>query len=299
MSGRPGTPTLDQLGVLVQVVEAGSFSAAARKSNRALSVVSYTISNLEAQLGVDLFDRTVSRKPRLTEAGRVVLAQARSVLGEVDDLRAKVAGMMSGLEGELHVALDSLLPSARVVEALTDFCTTFPTVDLRLHVETLGAVASLVLGSTASIGISGPFTSGFDELHRTAVGSVRMAPVASPRHPLAGRRQRPAPPRDHIQLVVYDRSSLTEGKDFSVVASRTWRLGDLCAKHMLLRAGIGWGVMPEAMVRDDLAKGDLVELDLPDLAAFDYPVEAICRADTPPGPAASWLIERFKNQEAS
>ena len=43
-----GTPTLDQLHVLTAVVEAGSFSAAARRLNRAQSVISYTIANLEA-----------------------------------------------------------------------------------------------------------------------------------------------------------------------------------------------------------------------------------------------------------
>lgn len=299
MTSGPGTPTLDQLNVLVQVVETGSFTAAARKMNRALSVVSYTIGNLEAQLGVDLFDRTASRKPQLTEAGRVVLAEARSVVGGVGNLRAKVAGMLQGLEGELHVVLDSLLSSARVVDALTAFCDEYPTVRLHLHTETLGAVASLVLGKTAIIGISGPFTADFDELHRISVGSLRMVPVAGARHPLASAGGHPpGAAREHVQLVVYDRSPLTEGRDFSVRASRTWRLGDLCAKHMLLRAGIGWGVMPLAMVKDDLAKGVLLQFDIPDLAPFDYPIDAIYRTDTPPGPAATWLIERFRGQSS-
>lgn len=292
----PGTPTLDQLHVLIQVVETGSFTAAARKMNRALSVVSYTISNLEAQLGVELFDRTVSRKPQLTEAGRVVLAEARSILGGIGNLRAKVAGMTQGLEGELHVVLDSLLSSARVVDALTAFSDQFPAVKLHLHIETLGAVANLVLEKTAVIGISGQRTRDFDELHRISVGSLRMVPVAGARHPLAIVGNRPGNAREHVQLVIYDRSPLTKDKDYSVIASRTWRLADLSAKHMLLRAGIGWGVMPLAMVEDDLAKGVLVQLDVPELAPFDYPLDAIYRADTPPGPAASWLIERFRAQ---
>ena len=296
MPSGSGTPTLDQLNVLVQIVETGSFTAAARKMNRALSVISYTIGNLEAQLGVQLFDRATSRKPRLTEAGRVVLAEARSVVGGVDALRAKVAGMAEGIEGELHVVFDSLLSSARVVDALTAFSERFPTVRLFLHVETLGAVAHLVLGKTATIGISGQRTDDVDELHRISVGSLRMAPVAGPHHPLASGDQPPGAAREHVQLVVYDRSPLTEGRDFSVVASRTWRLADLCAKHMLLRGGIGWGVMPLAMVKDDLASGKLVQLDLPELAPFDYPLDAIYRADTPPGPAAAWLIERFREQ---
>ncbi len=296
MSSGPGTPTLDQLNVLVQVVEAGSFTAAARKMNRALSVVSYTISNLEAQLGVSLFDRTVSRKPRLTEAGEVVLAEARLVLGGVGSLRAKVAGLLHGLEGELHLVLDCLLPPARVIDALTAFSEQYPTVRLHLHMETLGAVASLVFDKTATIGISGPFTADLDDLHRVGVGSLRMVPVASPKHPLAASDHPPGAARHHVQLVIYDRSPLTRGKDFSVVASHTWRLADLDAKHMLLRAGIGWGMMPHERVKDDLAAGVLVKLDLPDVASFDYPLDAIYRVDTPPGPSATWLIERFRRQ---
>ena len=271
--------------------------AAARKLNRAPSVVSYTIGNLEAQLGVALFNRAVSRRPQLTEAGRVVLAEARSLIGGIGHLRAKVAAMSQGLEGELHVVLDSLLSAARVVDALTAFSREFPTVTLHLHVETLGAVANLVLAGTAVIGISGQRSADFDELHRISVGSLRMVPVAGASHPLAadGGHQ-PGAARDHVQLVVYDRSPLTRGKDYSVSASRTWRLADLSAKHMLLRAGIGWGMMPLAMVKDDLATGILVQLDIPDVSAFDYPVDAIYRTDTPPGTAAMWLIERFRGQ---
>ena len=298
MSSGPGTPTLDQLNVLIQVVEAGSFTAAARKMNRALSVVSYTISNLEAQLGVSLFDRTVSRKPHLTEAGRVVLAEAQLVLGGVGNLRAKVAGMLQGLEAELHLVLDCLLPPARVIDALTAFCEHYPTVRLHLHMETLGAVASLVLDKTASIGISGPFTADLGELHRLGAGSLLMVPVASPSHPLAAGGRPPGAARQHTQLVIYDRSSLTRGKDYSVVASHTWRLADLDAKHMLLRAGIGWGMMPRERVKDDLDAGVLVQIEAPDVAPFDYPLDAIYRVDTPPGPAAAWLIERFRGQSS-
>ena len=45
--------------------------------------------------------------------------------------------------------------------------------------------------------------------------------------------------RDFVQLVLTDRSTLTEGRDFSVIGVRTWRLADLGSKHALLLAGIG------------------------------------------------------------
>ena len=301
MVSAPGTPTLDQLRVLIEVSRTGSFSAAARALNRANSVVSYAISNLEAQLGTALFDRTASRTPRLTEAGRMVLAEAQAVVDGVGALKAKVQGMLHGLEGELSVVLDCLLPAERIVDALTSFSREFPTVTLHLHLETLGAGASLGLDKTATVGVSGPFTAGSDDLRRIGVGSLRMVPVAGRDHPLshapAGGHPAGAT-RDHVQLVVYDRSPLTRGRDFSVGSNRTWRLADLSAKHMLLKAGLGWGMMPLAMVADDLAAGTLVALDLPDQGAFDYLVDAIHRIDTPPGPAGRWLIERFRSQAA-
>ncbi|TKD40796.1 LysR family transcriptional regulator, partial [Azotobacter chroococcum] len=46
----------------------------------------------------------------------------------------------------------------------------------------------------------------------------------------------------------------------------------------------------------DLASGRLVRLDLPDCVGGDYVFDIIYRTDTPPGPAANWLIERFKAQ---
>jgi Bacterial regulatory helix-turn-helix protein, lysR family len=66
MISEPGTPTLDQLKVFLTIVETGSFAAAARALNRATSVVSYAVANLEAQLGFPLFDRDSTRKPQLT-----------------------------------------------------------------------------------------------------------------------------------------------------------------------------------------------------------------------------------------
>jgi hypothetical protein len=51
-----GTPSVDQLRVFLTVVETGSFAAAGRRLGRATSAVSYTIANLETQLGIALFD---------------------------------------------------------------------------------------------------------------------------------------------------------------------------------------------------------------------------------------------------
>lgn len=291
----PGTPTFDQLRVFLAVVETGSFAAAGRKLNRAVSVISYGIGNLEAQLGLTLFDREGTKKPQLTMAGKAVLAEARAVSLGMDGLRAKVKGMLDGLEAEVGLAVDVMLPSAWLGAVLRAFAAQFPTVALRLHVEALGAVTALVLDRKAVIGISGPLVSDDDGIDHVSIGSVPLVPVAAPDHPLA--RLHPLPSgaaRDHVQLVLTDRSPITEGRDFSVVSARSWRLADLGAKHALLREGIGWGNMPLSMVEPDLVAGTLVRLAMPDDPGVSYPLSGIWRRDIPPGPAASWLLDQFR-----
>jgi DNA-binding transcriptional LysR family regulator len=298
MSSDPGTPTLDQLRVFLTVVETGSFAGAARRLGRATSVVSYSIANLEAQLGLSIFDRESTRKPQLTEAGRAVLSEARAVTNGVNGLRAKVKGLLQGVETEIRLVLDVMLPASRVVDALKAFRAEFPTVSLRLNVEALGMITQMVLDGTATIGISGPLE--MAGIERVSVGAVELIPVAAPDHPLAGAGRNPAGAgRGHIQLVLTDRSSLTQGRDFGVVGPQTWRLADLGSKHMLLKGGIGWGYMPEPTVREDVAAGKLVHLDMPEVTRVSVPLFAIYRTDTPPGPAGSWLIARFQAQTAA
>jgi len=290
----PGTPTFDQLQIFLAVVEAGSFAGAGRKLNRAVSVISYGIANLEAQLGLTLFDREGTRRPVLTAEGRAVLADARLVAERVSDLRAKAKGLLEGLEAEVGLAVDVMLPAERLALLLRGFRAQFPTVSLRLHVEALGAVAAHVLEGRAGLGIAGPVAAQAEGLDRVAAGAVRLVPVAAPDHPLArARKLAPGAGREHIQLVLTDRSPLTEGRDFAVQSPQTWRLADLGAKHALLREGIGWGNMPLPMIEADLVAGTLVRLAMPDDPGGLYRFSAIHRTDAPPGPAAAWLMNRF------
>lgn len=290
----PGTPTFDQLRIFLTIVDTGSFAGAGRKLNRAVSVISYGIANLEAQLGLTLFEREGTRKPVLTVAGRALLAEARSIAHGIDGLRAKVKGLLDGLEAEVDLAVDVMLPADRLGRVLRRFATEFPTVQLRLHMEALGAITAMVLDRKAVVGLSGPLSAGVEGIDGRLAGSVPMVPVAAPDHPLG--RMSSIPPgagRDHNQLVLSDRSRFTEGRDYSVVSPKTWRLADLGAKHALLREGVGWGNMPLPMIEPDLVAGTLVRLAMPDHAGGTYRFSGIWRRDAPPGPAALWLLDQF------
>jgi DNA-binding transcriptional LysR family regulator len=291
----PKAPTLDQIAVFLAIVETGSFAGAARRLGRATSVISYAVANLESQLGVTLFQRAGTRRPTLTDAGRAILADSRGLAIALDNLLAKARGLTQGLEAEASLVVDVMLPAKKLVKALDEFRKKFPTVALRLRVEALGAVTQTVLEGLAAFGISGPLELASDLLTRGPAGSVKMLPVAVPDHPLAlmPGTITAAMARDHVQLVLTDRSHLTTDRDFGVLAVKSWRLADLGAKHALLLAGMGWGNMPKPMVNEDLKRGRLVALKIETPGDLSYPFHTVYRSDTPPGPAAYWLMERL------
>ena len=288
--------SFDQLRTFIAAADEGSFSAAGRRLGRAQSVVSQTLDNLEGRLGVRLFERG-GRYPVLTAQGRALLTDARAVAGSVDLFKARARGLAGGLEPELSVVVDVMFPTKVLTCAVVAFQAEFPNTPLRISVEGLGAVLEPVLDGRCAFGIRGALPITPPELSREHLLGVRYQMVASPSHPLAAHPGLiPASVlARYVQLVLSDRSRMTEGKDLGVWSPRTWRLSDLGAKHAFLRAGLGWGGMPFDVVEADLASGALVPLALEDMDASGLmAMSATYRTASPPGPAGRWLIDRLK-----
>jgi DNA-binding transcriptional LysR family regulator len=288
--------TLDQLRVFIAAAEERSFSAAGRRLNRAQSVISQSVANLEAQLEVSLFRRE-GRYPVLTAAGEMLLADARIVTGGLAALKARARGMAAGVEPELAVAIDVMFPMSVLTCAAARFSEAFPTTPLRIYVEALGGVAQAVLEGQCSLGVVGSLPLLTPSLVTERLLGVEIVFVAAPSHPLGLIRTgiTECDLSQQVQLVLTDRTELSRGKDFSVFSPRNWRLADLGAKHEFLRAGLGWGGMPLEMVQRDLDDGTLVELSLLDRPArIPMVMSASYRADTPPGPAGRWFIQQLQ-----
>ncbi len=289
--------SLDQLRAFIAAVDEGSFSAGARKLHRAQSAVSELVSNLESQLGVALFDRS-ERYPKLTPAGIQLIADARSVVANVDLLKARAKGISRGIESELSAVVDVLFPIEAIAESAKEFKERFPRTPLRLYVEALGGAYQPVLDGRCSLGVVGSLPIAPASMSLERLQGLPMIMVAAREHPLALFKG--VIPKSelakHVQLVLTDRSELTAGREFGVMSPITWRLGDLFAKHAFLLKGLGWGGMPLHAVRQDLLEGRLVKLAIEDLAeeSLILPMSAVYLTAKPPGPAGRWLIERLK-----
>src|SRR5258706_6203188 len=293
--------SLDHLRIFIAAADEGSFSAGGRRLRRAQSVISQTLANLEAQLGVKLFDRS-SRSTVLTSQGLALLAEARAVVGRMDVFKARAKGLSDGLEPELSVVVDVMFPLEQLTCAIAAFQEKFPATPLRLYVEALGAVLQPVMDGRCAFGVMGSLPTAPAHLTRERLLSIRWAFVASPIHPLASVRGPISAGilAQHRQLVLTDRSELSHGKEFGVFSENTCRLDDLGSHHAFLRAGLGWGGMPAGVIAADLANKSLVKIgieDIPD-ANLVLVMSAVFRTDRPPGPAGRWLIEQLKTSPA-
>lgn len=286
--------SLDQLRAFIAAADEGSFSAAARRLGRVQSVVSGLVSSFEKQIGITLFDRS-GRFPKLTPQGSVILADARNIAAGIDLMKSRAQGMASGQEHELSLVVSILLPISIVSEAAKEFRQKFPATPIRLYVEALGGAYQRLTEKTVGLGILAPPTMAmptytFERL--TAVGMIR---VVAKEHPLAAFKG--SIPKSelakYIKLVFADRSIVSKGQK---IDGMTWRLADVFAKHAFLLQGVGWGSMPYHVVKEDIAAGRLVELEIEDepVTGSLFSLSAVYPTSTPPGPAGRWLIERIK-----
>jgi len=225
--------------------------------------VSHSISNLEAELGITLFDRS-SHRPTLTAQGQVLLEDCKALLLRADVLRYRARGMQNDLELSLTLMVDTLFPLSVISAALSRLHQEFPSVRIELEIGTLGGPLDALLAGTADVAI----TVGEDLRDARAefysLMPIRMVSVVAGRHPLGeNRRQRPVTSTelaDHVKVVLVDPSERTAGRDFGIISQRKWKVGTQEAKHALIRAGVGWGRLPDWPVNEDIQRGTLVSL---------------------------------------
>jgi DNA-binding transcriptional LysR family regulator len=287
--------TLDQFAVFVAIAETGSFAGAARRLGRAQSAVTYAVQKMEDQTGLPLFDRSAYR-PVLSEAGRALLPHARRVVEDVAAYRRQAAGIAQGIEAELTVALSSLVPLGLVTPALARLHGGYPGVQLRLLIQPdEQAVASLLEGEAdLALALDMPTLPAWTE--RIRLADLDMVFVAARGHPLAQLEGPHAAEilGGHLQIAVSVERAARRGRDHGVIGINRWYVPDVATKQALLRAGLGWGSMPRALVAEDLAAGRLILLRPEESAVTrDRPaaiLAAIHHRERPPGPAARAFI---------
>ena len=166
---------VELMSLAVSIADAGSLSAASRKLRMPVPTVSRKLSELEARLSTQLFQRS-SRRLSLTDAGRSYVEACRRILEQVDDAEREASGEYRAPTGDMTVTSPWGVGHLHLLPLSCEFQKAYPDIGLRLLL-TDRVVNPVENSIDVSIRI-GPLSD--SSLIATRVGSVRVIACASP-----------------------------------------------------------------------------------------------------------------------
>jgi DNA-binding transcriptional LysR family regulator len=258
------------------VARHGGFGRAARAAGRPKATLSRRVAELEASLGLRLFERG-SRALKLTQEGRALFERAGVLLTELEETAASIAAGRDTPRGRLRISAPLLFSQTAMGKIAAGFARTYS--EVRLEVSTEDRAVDMI-------------EEGFDLVIRvnpdpdeTLVGRAflhdRLVIVARPdlTRPAQGVAA-PAVVRASGERLAWDVKAST-GRG-SVAISPVLILSSILMIRDAVRAGIGAGLLPVSLVSHDLADGTLAhwgDFDGPDIALWTlYPSRRLLSA---------------------
>jgi len=287
--------TLDQLLAFQAVATRGGFSAASLHLHKSQPAVTKLVQNLEAELGVVLFDRSGYRAA-LTDAGRLFLERTESLLARSEALHRFGRALGGAAEPVVRLVVEAVTPLPCLLSALRDVRARFPEVRYELRSERLTGVLEALKDASADLVITGSHGVDARTMIAQPYGDVRIVAVVRRDHPLAAIAG-PVPAselRQHAQVVLTDsaRGELTQTLNV-LDGGLQWTVTDVAAKLEIIEAGLGWGGLPEHVVAAPIAAGRLSALDVREFEVRALPLFTIRRGDEPMGPVTQALWARL------
>lgn len=254
--------SLDALHIIDAIDRRGSFARAAQELHRVPSTVSYTVSKLEEDLGVQIFERNGPRV-QLTPAGRELLREGRLLLGAASDLEQRVQRVASGWETELAIGMDSMFSSRALSADIAAFYAIGRHTRLRIVQETLTGPWEALVERRVDllVGVAGEGPSGGGYSARV-IGEMPFAFAVAPAHPLAGVEEplSRAMLQQHRAVAVADSARRMPARTVGLYRGQeALTVATMQAKFDCQVAGLGFGFLPAPCVRRAVAQSILVE----------------------------------------
>ncbi|HEY4318414.1 MAG TPA: LysR substrate-binding domain-containing protein [Herbaspirillum sp.] len=286
--------SLDALQILDAIDRRGSFSAAGAELFRVPSTISYTVSKLEQDLGVLVFDR-LGPKVKLTPAGEELLKEGRYLLKAAQDLEHRVRRVASGWETEFAIDLELLFEPIALKDDIEDFYRVADRTRLRFGQGALAGTWEALLDRRTDLLVgavgSGPAGGGYTAV---AMGIVPFVFTVAPHHPLAAVEGPlgKAELMGHRAIVVADSARKVPARTVGLLfGQETLTVHDMHSKYAMQVAGLGFGHLPEPYARAALASGKLVQKETVEQIPNDTMYLAWRNGDE--GAALKWWVERL------
>jgi DNA-binding transcriptional LysR family regulator len=257
---------LHWLRLFLTVARLGSYTAAARELSIAQPAISHQVKSLEAELGVQLFDRR-GRHIELTAAGVTLLDACIDVFHRLDEGARAIAELSAGASGTVEIAADTTSGIYVVPATLGLFHRSHPGIDVKLHVENRTGVLRRLTERTCDLAVMAdpPGAIGLD-VARFSLD--RLVAIAAPDHPLRSRRSTSLSTLAGERFLSREVGSGTRAATERLFARAGVRfepameLGSTGAIKQAVTAGLGISVVSRWSIELELQAHRLVVLDV-------------------------------------
>jgi molybdate transport repressor ModE-like protein len=174
---------LTDLRLFLTVVECGSLTQGARTMHLALASVSERIAGMEAALGAPLLERN-RRGVRATAAGEALVRHARSILGQVEQMRGELRTYATGLKGRIRLLSNTAAMAAFLPPQLCRFLALHRDLSIDLAERPSADIVQALVDGRADLGIVADITD-FGTLQTRLIASDQLVVVASHSHRVA------------------------------------------------------------------------------------------------------------------
>jgi DNA-binding transcriptional LysR family regulator len=281
--------TLDEWEILQAVVQLGGFAPAAEQLNRSQSTISYAISRLQEQIGIKLFEQK-GRKAHLTEAGRVLLADAEPHLAGFHQLEQRARSLASGGQSEIRLSVDSIFPNERLFAALAEFARRFPYVHQKLRQTTFLSADSEFSAHNAHLCVVGLMSR---EYFVKPILDIRMTAVAHRDHPLHSIKRQASriDMMQHMLVVIEGAGSGSPRRQPRSPAQRFLPVSTIEAAIDSVRSGLCFGWLPEYRIRTHMESGEFAALRMPVGGTREVRLNLVCKDSNPGSREVNALAE--------
>lgn len=286
--------SLEALEVLDAIARKGSFAAAAESLFRVPSAITYSVRQLEDDLGIKLFDRS-GHRAELTEAGAELLREGRNLLRAAGELEARVKRVATGVETELGIACSDLFKIEPIYAILQDFYEQGFGTRIRVLREVYGGSWDALVTGRADISIGAPGDGPPGGGYATKpIGTLEFLFAVAPFHPLATlpeplqnqdiQQYRSVSAADSSRNLSPRTSGILSGQDVLTVP-------ETYSKLQAQISGLGVGYLPKNLAEQYAARGALV---IKQVAEPKPEAVSFLAWSTNGGKAQQWLLRQFE-----
>lgn len=288
----------EQLELILEIIDRGNFSAAARALNRVPSAVSMAIANLEAELNLKLFERSKNHLEP-TEVALSIEPHARLIVTKMRQLDMHLTELSTGLENRISIGIAADMNQRYLLAGVEQLIQLYPLLNIEMVCAPQQELKARLQNNEIDLYIAYS-SSELDKNERFRLLGVEKFVAA-------------ISPKDAQQLKDHDKNELTMLSELRqiIVASKHYPLPDrrvlvsdaywysdnLAMAINMVEQGMGWGNFPLSIVSEHFSKQSLIRLEFSDTTnGLDMPIHAIWPNYKPLSKTLQHLIQLWEKQ---